>query len=118
MAARNLDAAGQVAEEIKADDGNPNVHTAALERTDRKSVADFADAWEGPLHLLVNDAGVMMIQELIRDAGGHEMQFSTNHLGHFDLTTGLHDALAVADGARVVEDVQYQHISVAGRGLH
>jgi NAD(P)-dependent dehydrogenase (short-subunit alcohol dehydrogenase family) len=44
----------------------------------------------------------MMIQNLTRDADGHEMQFATNHLGHFDLTSRLHDALADADGARVV----------------
>jgi NAD(P)-dependent dehydrogenase (short-subunit alcohol dehydrogenase family) len=102
IAARRLDAAHLVAEEIKAVTGNPNVHTAPLELTDRTSVADFADAWKGPLHLLINNAGVMMIQELSRDARGHEMQFATNHLGHFDLTTHLHGALAVAGGARVV----------------
>lgn len=102
IAARRLDAAHMVAEEIKAVTGNPNVRTAALELTDRTSVADFADAWKGPLHLLINNAGVMMIQELSRDARGHEMQFATNHLGHFDLTTRLHGALAAAGGARVV----------------
>jgi NAD(P)-dependent dehydrogenase (short-subunit alcohol dehydrogenase family) len=102
IAARRLDAADRVAEDIKADTGNPNVHTAALELTDRKSVADFAAAWEGPLHLLINNAGVMMIQDLTRDAGGHEMQFATNHLGHFDLTTRLYGALADAERARVV----------------
>jgi NAD(P)-dependent dehydrogenase (short-subunit alcohol dehydrogenase family) len=102
IAARRLDAADRVAEDIKADTGNPNVHTAALELTDRKSVAGFAAAWEGPLHLLINNAGVMMIQDLTRDARGHEMQFATNHLGHFDLTTRLHGALADAEGARVV----------------
>jgi NAD(P)-dependent dehydrogenase (short-subunit alcohol dehydrogenase family) len=102
IAARRLDAAHTVAEEITAVTGNSNVHTAPLELTDRKSVADFAGAWKGPLHLLINNAGVMMIQELLRDARGHEMQFATNHLGHFDLTTHLHGALAAAGGARVV----------------
>jgi NAD(P)-dependent dehydrogenase (short-subunit alcohol dehydrogenase family) len=103
IAARRLDAANKVAEEIKADTGNPNVHTAPLELTDRKSVADFADAWTGPLDLLINNAGVMRIQELTRNADGREMQFATNHLGHFDLATHLHRALAAAaDGARVV----------------
>lgn len=102
IAARRLDAANRVAEDIRADTGNPNVRTAVLELTDRRSVADFADTWTGPVHLLVNNAGVMRIQELTRDAGGHEMQFATNHLGHFDLTTRLHGALAAADGARVV----------------
>src|SRR4051794_22251429 len=102
IAARGLEAADRVAEDIKADTGNANVDTAALELTDRRSVADFAEAWEGPLHLLINNAGVMMIQQLTRDDGGHEMQFATNHLGHFDLTARLHGALAEAGGARVV----------------
>lgn len=102
LAARRLDAADRAAEEIRATTGNMKVLTAVLELTDRRSVADFAEAWTGPLHLLVNNAGVMRIPELTRDAGGHEMQFATNHLGHFDLTVRLHPALAAAGGARVV----------------
>lgn len=102
IAARRLEAARTVARDIALSTGNPKVHAAPLELTDRRSVADFAHAWSGPLDLLVNNAGVMRIQPLTRDAGGHEMQFATNHLGHFDLTTRLHDALADADGARVV----------------
>ena len=62
----------------------------------------FAAAYEGPLHLLINNAGVMAIPELTLNGAGHEMQLATNHLGHFALTLGLHDALAAAEGARVV----------------
>lgn len=102
IAARRLPAAQKVAADIARSTGNPKVQAAFLELTDRRSVADFADGWSGPLDLLVDNAGVMMIQQLSRDAGGHEMQFSTNHLGHFDLTTQLHPALVAADGARVV----------------
>ncbi|OLT53326.1 SDR family NAD(P)-dependent oxidoreductase [Cellulosimicrobium sp. CUA-896] len=102
IAARRVDAATRVAEQIRDDTGNPLVRAAPLELTDRRSVAAFADAWTGPLHLLVNNAGVMMIPELTRDASGHEMQLATNHLGHVDLTTRLHGALAAAGGARVV----------------
>lgn len=102
IAARRLADAQAVAESITADTGNPNVHVAVLELTDRRSVADFAAEWSGPLHLLINNAGVMAIQELTRSADGHEMQFATNHLGHFDLATRLHPALAAAGGARIV----------------
>jgi NAD(P)-dependent dehydrogenase (short-subunit alcohol dehydrogenase family) len=102
IAARRVDAAQRVAEDITADTGNRNVHVAALELTDRKSVADFAAAWSGPLDLLINNAGVMAIQQLTHTAEGHEMQFATNHLGHFHLATRLHRALAEADGARIV----------------
>lgn len=103
IAARRVDAAEAVAAGIRADTGNPAVHVRHLELSDRRSVADFVDGWTGSLDLLVDNAGVMMIQELTRTADGHEMQFATNHLGHFQLTTGLHRALSsAADGARVV----------------
>ncbi|MFE9444823.1 oxidoreductase [Streptomyces sp. NPDC006602] len=59
-----------------------------LDLADLASVREFADAWEGPLSLLVNNAGVMMLpQQRTRD--GFEMQFGTNHLGHFALTNLL-----------------------------
>ena len=61
------------------------------------------DAWEGPLDVLINNAGVMAIQELELTESGLETQFATNHVGHFALATGLHDALAAAEGeARIV----------------
>lgn len=103
IAARRLDAAEAVAADVRQDTGNRAVHVRQLELTDRRSVSDFVDSWSGPLDLLVNNAGVMMIQELTRSADGREMQFATNHLGHFQLTTGLRPALASASaGARVV----------------
>jgi NAD(P)-dependent dehydrogenase (short-subunit alcohol dehydrogenase family) len=111
IAARRVGAAREVAAAITTDTGNPNVHVGALELTDRASVASFADAWNGPLDLLINNAGVMMIQDLTRNADGREMQFATNHLGHFDLTTRLHDALAEApSGARVVNVSSSGHL--------
>jgi NAD(P)-dependent dehydrogenase (short-subunit alcohol dehydrogenase family) len=45
---------------------------------------------------------VMAIQELTISTSGHEMQFATNHLGHFALALWLHDSLAAADSARIV----------------
>ena len=44
----------------------------------------------------------MALPELERTAEGWEMQFATNFMGHFALTVGLHDALAAANGARIV----------------
>ncbi|MGS0891009.1 SDR family NAD(P)-dependent oxidoreductase [Burkholderia stagnalis] len=55
-----------------------------------------------PLHLLINNAGIMALPDLKRDAQGNELQFSTNHLGHFRLTLRLWPALGRAGGARVV----------------
>jgi NAD(P)-dependent dehydrogenase (short-subunit alcohol dehydrogenase family) len=52
------------------------------------SVREFAVGWSGPLDLLVNNAGVM-VPPLSRTAEGFELQFGTNHLGHFALTNLL-----------------------------
>src|SRR6185369_16012142 len=87
---------------IRESTGNNGVTVAALELSDLASVDAFAAAWSGPLDILVNNAGVMAIQELTISASGHEMQFATNHLGHFALALRLHDALAAAGSARVV----------------
>ncbi|MER5942060.1 oxidoreductase [Streptomyces sp. NPDC001928] len=60
-----------------------------LDLADLSSVREFAVAWQGrPVDLLINNAGVMMLPEQ-RTADGFEMQFGTNHLGHFALTNLL-----------------------------
>ena len=80
-----------------------------------RSVRAFVDAWDGPLDVLVNNAGVMAIQELTLNGAGLEMQFATNHVGHFALAVGLHDALAAADGgARIVSVSSRGHLALAG----
>ena len=102
LAVRNTDAGEQVAAEIRESTGNDAVTVGALDLSDLASVGAFVSAWSGPLDILVNNAGVMAIQELTVSPSGHEMQFATNHLGHFALAVGLHDALAAAGAARIV----------------
>jgi NAD(P)-dependent dehydrogenase (short-subunit alcohol dehydrogenase family) len=97
LAVRDTAAGDRVAAEIG---GGATV--ARLDLSDLTSVSAFVDAWRGPLDILVNNAGVMAVQELTMSASGHEMQFATNHLGHFALAVGLHDALAAAGAARIV----------------
>ena len=75
-----------------------------LDLMDPASIDAFADGFLAsgqPLHILVNNAGTMA-NPLTRDARGYESQFSTNHLGHFQLTARLWPALCQAKGARVV----------------
>ncbi|MEV6865787.1 SDR family NAD(P)-dependent oxidoreductase [Streptosporangium subroseum] len=96
LAVRDIEAGERTADEIASKTGNGNVSAAPLELAERSSVAAFAAAWQGPLHILVNNVGVMALPELHRTPEGRELQFATNHLGHFGLTLGLHDALAAA----------------------
>jgi NAD(P)-dependent dehydrogenase (short-subunit alcohol dehydrogenase family) len=102
LAVRNTGAGERVAAEIREGTGNGAVTVGALDLSDLSSVDAFVSAWNGPLDILVNNAGVMAIQELTLSTSGHEMQFATNHLGHFALALGLHDALAAAGSARIV----------------
>lgn len=109
LAVRNADAGAYAADQIVATTGNPNVHPANLDLTDRASIAAFVSAWDGPLHVLVNNAGVMATPEG-RTAAGWETQFATNHLGHFALGVGLHDALAADGAARIVSVSSSAHM--------
>jgi NAD(P)-dependent dehydrogenase (short-subunit alcohol dehydrogenase family) len=110
MAVRRTGDAEEVAADIRATTGNDEVAVAPLELTDDASIAAFVDAWDGPLDMLVNNAGVMAIQELTLSDSGHEMQFATNHLGHFALALGLHGALAAAGSARIVSVSSSGHL--------
>jgi NAD(P)-dependent dehydrogenase (short-subunit alcohol dehydrogenase family) len=110
LAVRDTAAGDRIAEEIATSTGNHNVRATHLDLVERASVAAFAEAWQWPLHLLVNNAGVMACP-LERTPEGWELQFATNHLGHFALTLGLHDALAAAEGARIVSVSSSGHLA-------
>jgi len=102
IGARREQAGADAAARVKALTGNHKVSPVLLDLADLGSVNRVVAAWEGPLHVLVNNAGVMAIPELTRTPQGHEMQLGVNYLGHFALTLGLHAALASARSARVV----------------
>jgi NAD(P)-dependent dehydrogenase (short-subunit alcohol dehydrogenase family) len=109
LAVRDVEAGERVADQITGATGNKQVLVAPLDLADRASVRSFVSGWEGPLHVLVNNAG-LMAAPLMRTPEGWEMQFATNHLGHFALATGLHRALASAGGARVVSVSSSAHL--------
>ena len=102
LAVRDADAGHRTAADITATTGNTAVHVGRLDLADLASVAAFAANWSGPLHLLINNAGVMALPDLQLTPMGWEMQLATNHLGHFALALGLHGALAAAGDARIV----------------
>ncbi|MDR3710508.1 MAG: SDR family NAD(P)-dependent oxidoreductase [Capsulimonadaceae bacterium] len=110
LAVRNTEAGAVVAADIVSTTGNPRVNVAPLELLDRASIDAFVAAWDGPLHILVNNAGVMAIPELKLTAEGWETQFAANHLGHFALALGLYDALVSAGGARIVAVSSSAHL--------
>src|ERR1700722_1413810 len=114
LAVRRPQAAGQIAAGIIGSAGNAKVSVRALDLADQGSVRAFAAAWDQPLHILVNNAGIMALPELERTGEGWEMQFATNFLGHFALTIGLHDALAAASGARIVSVSSSGHLFSPG----
>lgn len=93
-------------------EGIENVEIEEMDLMNIDSVNAFADRFleKGePLHLLINNAGIMATP-LTRDERGNESQFATNHLGHFQLTNRLWSALKQANGARIV--------NLSSRGHH
>jgi NAD(P)-dependent dehydrogenase (short-subunit alcohol dehydrogenase family) len=99
LAVRNTDAGVKAAEDIAKSTGSDGLHVAALDLADHATVASFAESWNGPLHLLINNAGAIT-PALSRTAEGWELQFATNYLGHFTLSLGLRSALAAGAAER------------------
>ena len=88
----------------KALNAIPRVEQKELDLLAPGSIDAFASEFLAigrPLHMLINNAGIMATP-LARDSRGYELQFSANHLGHFQLTARLWPALRNAQGARVV----------------
>lgn len=94
LACRNLAAAESASFEIVGD-----TRVEELDLSSLASVRAFAERWEGPLDLLVNNAGVMTPPKYRQTADGFELQFGTNHLGHFALTGLLLPALLAGGGS-------------------
>jgi NAD(P)-dependent dehydrogenase (short-subunit alcohol dehydrogenase family) len=117
LAVRNVTAGERAAAAIAATTSRMP-HVVELDIADRASIARFARGWSGPLHILVNNAGIMALPDLERTPEGWELQFATNHLGHFALASALHEALSEAGrgqsngntGARIVSVSSVGHI--------
>jgi NAD(P)-dependent dehydrogenase (short-subunit alcohol dehydrogenase family) len=83
LAVRDVEKGARAAESVSG-----STEVRSLDLANLASVRAFAAAWEGPIDLLINNAGVMATP-LRRTQDGFELQFGTNHLGHFALTNLL-----------------------------
>jgi NAD(P)-dependent dehydrogenase (short-subunit alcohol dehydrogenase family) len=104
LACRDLAKGADARREIEAAVPGAELQLAKLDLGSLASVAEFAEGFKGGhdgLDLLVNNAGVMAPPRRTT-ADGFELQFGTNHLGHFALTGRLLDALQGRPDARVV----------------
>lgn len=126
LAVRNTEAGEAIADSIETSTGAIRPRVRLLDLADLATVTRFVQGWEGSLHLLINNAG-LVTGGLERTPQGWELQFATNHLGYFALATALHGALVLGapqrDGARIVslsstahmrsgidfEDLQFEH---------
>ncbi len=104
LACRNTDSGREAASKMA---NKPQV--VELDLASQQSIKDFVSRFEGPLDLLVNNAGVMTPPKYRETEEGHELQFGTNHLGHFALTGLLLPALLAAPSSRVVTVASIAH---------
>jgi NAD(P)-dependent dehydrogenase (short-subunit alcohol dehydrogenase family) len=109
LACRNVQKGEAAAAEIGAGVPGARLRVAELDLSSLESVRRFAAALEGgELALLINNAGIMMTPQR-KTADGFELQFGTNHLGHFALTGLLLERLGRAQDARVVTVSSIEH---------
>ena len=104
LAVRNLDKGNDAADRIRATTPNADVTLQELDLASLDSVRNAADKLRANyprIDLLINNAGVMTTP-LIRTQDGFELQFGTNHLGHFALTGQLLDSMLPVERSRVV----------------
>lgn len=104
LAVRSLESGRAVAASI-----GERAVVAHLDLASQDSIRAFAESIEGPIDLLVNNAGVMAPPRHRTTVDGHELQFATNHLGHFALTARLLPALLAAPSPRVTTVSSIRH---------
>lgn len=109
MACRNPQKAQSALGEVRRTAKNPDhISTAALDLASLASVREFAANVNQPIDILVNNAGIMAIPRR-ESADGFELQFATNHLGHFALTGLLLPQLLKANNPRVTSVSSQAH---------
>ncbi|MGL4177953.1 MAG: oxidoreductase [Dermatophilaceae bacterium] len=109
LAVRGVEAGNSAADRIRAAGARGQVTVERLDLASLDSVRELAGRLDGPLDLLVNNAGVMMPPKHRTTADGFELQFGTNHLGHVALTGLLMPQLLEAPAPRVTTVSSISH---------
>lgn len=115
LAVRNLDKGEDAASRITAQHPKATVVVQHLDLTSLRAIRESADEIKSAhrgIDLLINNAGVCYTDKS-RTQDGFELQFGTNHLGHFALTGLLLDRLLQIDGSRVVTVSSVGHRTLA-----
>lgn len=104
LACRNEIEGKKAAEEVRKESENMDVYSMKLDLNSFDSIRDFVERFkkkEDSLHILINNAGVMMCPQDKTD-DGFDVQFQTNYLGHFLLTELLLDTLKASAPSRII----------------
>jgi NAD(P)-dependent dehydrogenase (short-subunit alcohol dehydrogenase family) len=112
MACRDVGRAQKALELIQSENPDASIEARELDLAQLASIRKFSEGFLGtdrPLNILCNNAGVMALPYR-KTADGFEMQFGTNHLGHFALTGLLLDRLLATDGGRIVTVSSTMHV--------
>jgi len=117
---RNLEKGKRAEQEIKQRFNSADIELMELDISDFDSVRQFADEFTkkySKLDLLLNNAGIMWTPERETSKQGQELQFATNHLGHFLLTGLILPLLKVTPNSRVVNQSSILHKKTQGQNF-
>jgi len=93
-------------DKIKSITGNQSISFMLVDLSRRSSIKDLASSWEGPMHILVNNAALSPTQRL-ETPEGIELQFATNVLGYFWMTEYFSSILSLFAPSRIVNVASY-----------
>ncbi|PVV25460.1 MAG: retinol dehydrogenase [gamma proteobacterium symbiont of Ctena orbiculata] len=106
LVARNRSKAERSAQRIRQETGNTQVRYELADLSRGDAISDLASRWEGPLHILVNNAAITPPRRE-ESADGVELQFATNVLAYFRMIRAFTPYMPATEGAQVVNVASY-----------